>query len=115
VGGNIGSVSAGSFVGGHLLAGYTGPDDGSGTFTLPVTVGSFSVTGKTDAFAQSYVIASNFKNVSLASVKTVNGGTKFGFLAHETIKHLSIASPAFHYISGGSITQGIGDFEANIV
>jgi hypothetical protein len=48
-------------------------------------------------------------------VQTSNGGTKFGILAHGSIKRLSIADPKFHYVSGGSITQGTGDFEANIV
>jgi hypothetical protein len=114
-GGDVGSVKVGSFLSSQLFAGYSGPDNGSGTFTSPGTVGSFTVTGSTDAFAQSYVIASNFLNVKLTSANTSNAGTKFGFLAHESIKHLSIANPAFHYISGGSITQGIGDFEADIV
>jgi uncharacterized delta-60 repeat protein len=115
VGGNVGSVAAGSFIGSRLLAGYTGQDDGSGSFTPGVTVGSFAVTGKTDAFARSYVIASDFKSANLASVKADDGGTKFGFLAHESIKHLSVTNPTFHYVAGGSITQGVQDFEADIV
>jgi hypothetical protein len=115
VGGNVGSVVVGSFTDSRLLAGYTGANDGSGTFTPGVTVGEFVVTGKTDAFARSYVFASDFKSVSLASVKADDGGTKFGFLAHESIKHLSVANPTFHYVAGGSITQGVQDFEADIV
>ena len=113
--GDVGSVKAGAFVGSRLFAGYSGPDNGSGTFNAPGSVGSFVVTGKSDAFARSYVIAGALKSVRLASVKTDNGGTRFGFLAHESIRHLSVADPAFRYASGGSITQGLGDFEANIV
>jgi hypothetical protein len=113
--GDVGRVSVGSFVNSRLSAGYTGADNGAGSFNLPSTVGSFTVTGKTDAFAKSYVIATNFLNLQLTSVKIDNGGTKFGFLAHNAINKLSIANPKFKYIRTGSITQGVQDFEANII
>src|SRR5207253_1330751 len=62
---DVGSMSVGSFVNSRLFAGYSGPDDGTGAFNLPSTVGSFMVTGKTNAFSESFLIAANFKNVVL--------------------------------------------------
>ena len=61
--GDVGGVSVGSFVDSELFAGYSGPTDGSGTFNLPSTIGTFKVTGRQAAFARSFVIASNFTNV----------------------------------------------------
>jgi Calx-beta domain len=112
---DVGRVSVGSFVNSHLFAGYSGPDNGSGSFNLPSTVSSFIVAGKKDAFDNSYVLATNFLSVQLASVKTDNGKTKFGFLADNAIRKLTIKNPAFKYVTGGSITQGELDFEAYIV
>lgn len=78
--GNVSTVNVGSFVNSRLFAGYTGPDNGTGTFTTASTIGPFIVKSKTDGFANSYVIATNFKNITLASADTTNGGTKFGFV-----------------------------------
>ncbi|HEX3149809.1 MAG TPA: Ig-like domain-containing protein [Gemmataceae bacterium] len=110
--GDVGSVSVGAFVDSRLFAGYTGPDDGSGTFNLPSTVGSFVVTGKTKAFAHSYAIASNFKNVVLTSVDADNAGTKFGFLFDTLMKSLTVKSPAFKFDPAGPVEQhmSLGDF-----
>jgi hypothetical protein len=106
--GDVGRVSAGSFVDSRLFVGYVGPDDGSGSFDLPSTVTSFIVTGKTLAFAHSYVIAANFKNVSLASVDTENGSTKFGFVFNSTMGRLTVRDPAFKYDPLGAGEQHLG-------
>jgi hypothetical protein len=111
--GDIGSVSVGSFVNSVLFAGYSGPDDGSGTFNLPSTVSSFTVTGKLNAFSHSFAIASNFKTVSLASVDPNNSGTKFGFVYHTSLKALSVKSTKFKFDLNGPPTQDMpsSDFE----
>src|SRR5262249_54957538 len=54
VGGNITSVSADGFVDSRLFAGYDGTN-----FNIPATVGTVRVTGKTDAFANSDLFATN--------------------------------------------------------
>lgn len=95
--GDVARVSAASFVNSRLFAGYSGPDDGTGAFNPPSTVSSFTVTGKTLAFAHSFVIAANFKNVSLASVDTDNGSTKFGFFFSSTVGRLTVRNPAFRF------------------
>ena len=43
--GAITSVSVGAFVNSRLFASYSGPDDGSGTFTAGGDIGTFKVTG----------------------------------------------------------------------
>ena len=108
--GDVGSVSVGSFVDSELFAGYTGPVDGSGNFNLPATVGPFTVTGKTNGFAGSYVIASNFKTVSLASVDGDNDGTRFGFLFHTGLKSLKVKTPKRAYFQGSTEQQILDDF-----
>jgi hypothetical protein len=107
VGGNVGSVSVGSFLGSELFAGYTGPVDGSGTFNSGSTITTFQVKGTTNAFAHSFVIASNFKNVTLASVDPNNGGTKFGFLYHTSMAALSVKNPAFKFDPKGAAEQDL--------
>jgi hypothetical protein len=111
--GDVGSVSAGSFVNSRLLAGYTGPDDGTGSFNLPSTVSSFLVTGKTNAFADSYVFASNFKNVLLASVDQTVAGNEFGFIYHTSMKALQVKSTKFSFLPAGPVDQEMpsSDFE----
>jgi hypothetical protein len=114
--GDVGSVSFGTFAGSRLLAGYTGPTDGSGTFNLPSTVKSFAVTGATNAFADSYVIATNFKNVMLASAKTDNGGTPDGFVFHTLFGGLAVKSPKLSYNKTAGGTQVLqGDLEVKKV
>ena len=106
--GDIGSVSAGSFINSRLFAGYSGQDDGPGSFNLPSTIGSFIVAGKSAVFADSFVIASNFKSISLASVDPDNGGTKFGFLFDTAMNRLSVRSPRFAYNRTGPSEQDLG-------
>ena len=52
--GAITAVTVGSFMNSRLFDGYSGPDDGSGTFTAGGDIGTFKVTGKTNAFSHSY-------------------------------------------------------------
>ena len=107
--GDIGSVSVGSFVNSQLDAGY----DSINGFNLPSTIGSFTVTAKTNAFSESHVIAANFKNVVLASVDPVFGGPKFGFVYHTLMKALSVKSTKFKFDLKGLPTQDMpaSDFE----
>jgi hypothetical protein len=112
VSGNVGSVTAGTFVNSNLYAGYNAT---LGTFTGR-TVGKFTVTGKTDGFRNSFVYATNFKGVTLASVTQDNGGTPFGFTADGAVTALSVTAPKFKYNPKDATNpQGIGDFEVRIV
>ena len=112
VSGNVGSVSAGTFVNSNLYAGYNATlDTYSGR-----TVGSFKVTGKTNGFRNSFVHATNFKSVTLASVTEDNGDTPFGFTADGAVTGLSVTSPKFKYNPKLVINpQFIDDFEVRIV
>ena len=70
--GNVGPVTVGSFVESRLFARYTG-DEVSGSFdSFGATVGPFVVKAKVDGFVDSFVIAANIKNVTLASAHTDN-------------------------------------------
>jgi hypothetical protein len=102
---DVGSVSVGSFIDSTLFAGYDGPTDGSVPFNLASTVKSFTVTSKTNAFARSFVIATNFNTVSLASVDPANSLTKFGFLYHGLLKSLSVKSTGFKFNPKGPTEQ----------
>lgn len=111
--GDVGTVTVGSFVNSTLFAGYSGPTDGvGGSFNLPSTVGAFRVSGATNAFAHSFVIAANFNNVTLNSVDGNNGGTRFGFLYHDKLKGLTVKSPSFKFDPKGQGEQDLlpGDF-----
>ena len=80
---------------------------------------TFKVTGKTNSFAHSFVIASNFRNVSIASIDPDNGGTKFGIVADNAVKALSAANGTtkFTYNAKTPGTQDFNgtDFEVKIV
>ena len=72
---------------------------------------------KTDGFANSYVIATNFKNINLASADTTYG-SDFGFVYKTTFVGLSLTTPTgtkkYDKILGG--TQSIdGDLEVKQV
>jgi hypothetical protein len=103
--GDVGSVSVGSFIDSTLFAGYDGPTDGSMPFNLSSTVKSFIVTGKTNAFARSFVIATYFNTVSLASVDTTTNPTQFGFLYHGLLKSLTVRSTGFKFNPKGPVEQ----------
>ena len=112
VNGDVNSVQALGFSSSRLFAGYQGADDGSDPFTKLATVRSFNITG---IFRDSHVIASVFKNVTLRSVDTNNGGATFGFLADLAIGNLRITTPSFKFDPNGPDAQAIDDFEAAIV
>jgi Calx-beta domain/Bacterial Ig-like domain len=101
--GDVGSVTVGSFFNSRLFVGFSGADTGVGSFT-PSTVGLFKVTGKTNAFAHSYVIADKFNTVMLASVDGANA-TNFGVLYQSQLKALSVKSPAFLFDPNGAAEQ----------
>jgi hypothetical protein len=87
VGGNVGTVSVGSFNNNSdLLVGYNGPVIGgvASDFTGAFSIGSFVTHAKADSFADSYVIATSIKAVTLATVDTDNGGVPFGFEFQKT-------------------------------
>ena len=110
--GTINAIRVGSFVDSQLFAGYSG----SGPFNLPATVKSFRVTGRTNGFANSLVIASTFLNVALASVEADNGGTEFGFQFHDAMKRLVAQSPALRYDPKGGAEQDLaGDFIVKMI
>ncbi|HVK08515.1 MAG TPA: choice-of-anchor Q domain-containing protein, partial [Gemmataceae bacterium] len=91
--GNVGSVSVGSFWNSRLDAGYTGANTGGGTFDAASAIGPFRVTAATAGFQNSYVIATTIRPVTLASITAENGGTKFGFIARETLAGLTVTAP----------------------
>jgi hypothetical protein len=120
--GNVGTVSVGAFVDSVLFAGYAGPADGSGTFNLPATVGSFVVRPPTKAapnneFAGSHVIAANFNTVSVGAVDPNVTGVKFGFIYHTALKALTVKTPKFKFIPKGPAVQDLPgtDFEVKKV
>ena len=114
--GNVGSVTVGSFLTSELFAGYHGPADGIGTFTGAFTVGPFTVKSASGGFAGSNVVATNFKNVSLASLDTANGGVPFGFVYHGTFGGLTVKSPKLAYDKKAGGTQVLqADFEVKKV
>jgi predicted outer membrane repeat protein len=115
VGGNVTSVSAARFLGSRLFAGYDGPDDGSGGFSTPATIKSFRVTGPTDAFADSTVIASALKTVVLKSVRGENDDDPFGFIADDSIHSLKVTSTGFVYDRFQPLMQGFDDFEVRVL
>jgi hypothetical protein len=97
VAGDVGRVAVGSFADSRLFAGYDGADDGTDPFTRAATIGPFTVSAKADGFARSVVIAASFKNVTLASTATANGGTKFGFVFRDAFGGLSVRAPKLGY------------------
>ena len=83
---------------------------------MNVAVGPFTVKAAAHGFVNSDVVATNFKNVSLASVDTANGGTAFGFDFHGTFGRLKVKNPALVYDRGAGGTQPLqADFEVKRV
>lgn len=116
--GALGKFSALTFQGSRLFVGYNGPDDGiGGSFNAAGQLGTFTVTGKTNGFQDSHVIASSIKSASLASVNTSNSGIKFGFIADVTIGQIKVKSPAITYAQkvDGDTPADHGDFRIRVV
>ncbi len=117
VDGNVGAVVVGAFRTSRLFAGYTGPDipDPAG-FNFAATVTTFRCTAKIDGFANSRVIASNFKTVTIANLNPDNPASKFGFYANESLGAITVKGPTkFKYNAALPTPQGIGDFKVEIV
>jgi hypothetical protein len=114
VGGNVTAVSALAFRGSNFYVGFAGTEAGVGTFLPIATLKSFTVKGVTDAFRDSNVIASSIGTVTLKSVDTDNGGTKFGLISDSTIKSVKIAIPTGFIFNPFGQTFG-PDFEIRLV
>jgi parallel beta-helix repeat protein len=114
--GNVNSVSAVQFLNSTFLAGYTGPTTGTGAFNVPAagTVNNFTVTGLADAFANSDVIASTFKKVTLKSVDTTNGADAFGFIAGDAITSLKVTTPVFTFVTADG-SKTVDQFTVKVV
>ncbi|HEX3149017.1 MAG TPA: hypothetical protein VHR66_13130 [Gemmataceae bacterium] len=71
------------------------------------------LTGKTNAFAHSNVIAYVLRNVSLASVDPDNGGAEFGFVYQHALNSLAVKSTKFKFDPNGPSIQFMpsSDFE----
>ena len=117
IGGNVGAVVVGAFRDSRLFAGYSGPDvpDPAG-FNFAATVTTFRSTGKVDGFANSRVIATTFKSVTITSLASANPAGLFGFYADASLGAVSVVAPTkFKYNAALPTPQGFGDFEVKIV
>jgi hypothetical protein len=84
--GSVGSVTVGAFNTSDLFVGYSGPGFG-GTFDgTPYTLASFTAKAA-DSFAASYVVATNIKSVTLATLDTVPAGPLSGFGFRQTTRN----------------------------
>ena len=111
-----GSVVVHAFRDSRLFAGYTGADDGTGTFNFPATVTAFKSVGKTDGFQDSRVIATNFNSVTVANLDSTNSAGHFGFYADRSLGAINVVGPTkFKYNAALSTPQGLDDFEVRIV
>jgi hypothetical protein len=63
------------------------------------------VTAKEHGFAASYVIASRFKNVTLASADTDNGHTPLGFVFDKRFAGQTVKDPKLAYDMAAGGTQ----------
>jgi hypothetical protein len=125
--GNVGTVSAMTFKDSLFFAGYDSATDGSSAFPVAATVSSFKVIGVkggVDEFANSYVVATNFNNVSLNSVDKTNTGTpigiqapQFGIVADGLVTTLKIGTAVFYTAKAdpGNLGKVDGDFAVKIV
>jgi RHS repeat-associated protein len=126
VDGSVNSFHAGAFVGSMLLAGFDPTDANDnfagGTFNAAATVNSFRVVGVKGAyapsFADSYLAASSFGSVFVKSVEGNNAGRKFGILADEAIKKLTVTTPALllrDVTSTPDLSGTFADFEVRLL
>ena len=116
VSGNVGSVVVGAFRDSRLFVGYTGADDGSGTFVVPATLTTFRSTGPADGFQNSRVVATDFKTVVIRNLDATNDDEKFGFYANDSLGSITVIGPTkFRYDPGLPTPRGVGDFEVMIV
>jgi hypothetical protein len=111
--GNVTTFRAGAFFDSTLFLGA------NGGLIAGQRLGTFSVSGfagsSTPAFVNSNVAASIIGVVSLASVQTSNGGTKFGIEGHQSIGQVKVFNPMFSYNAKNASPQGVGEFEVQLI
>ena len=112
VAGNINTVSAVKFLNSTLFAGYSGMTDGMGVFNTGV-VNSFTTTALADSFANSNVIASTFKKVTLKSVDTTNDLIPFGFIANDALTSLKVTTPLLTFVTADG-TKTVDQFTVKV-
>jgi hypothetical protein len=116
VAGNVGAAVVGAFRDSRLFAGYAGPDDGTGTFNFPATVGTFRATGKSDGFEDSRVIATAFRAVTITDLDSADPAGPFGFYAHASLGAVTVVGPTkWKYDPARPTPQGLGDFVVQVV
>jgi FG-GAP-like repeat/Calx-beta domain/Bacterial Ig-like domain len=116
IAGNVGNVVVGAFRDSLLSAGYTGADDGTGTFNSASTVNLFRSTSKTDGFENSRVIATNIRSALIRSLDSNNSGNQFGFYADGSIGKVRVVGPtAFQYDASLLGPPFLADFWVMIV
>jgi hypothetical protein len=108
--GDVGSFTALGFADSELYAGYSGANDGSGNFNLPATIKSFKVTGKNEAFIDSFVIAATIKTANIMSIDPDSAIT-YGLAGHN-IGTVSLTMPIKAKLVGG---DSQGSFEVLLV
>lgn len=111
VSGHVGNVIVGAFRDSRLFAGYTGADDGSGTFTSPAIINMFKATSRDDGFQSSYVVATRVNSALLMSLDSV-AAEKFGFYVQASIGNVTVVQP-FRFKYG--VGQGLDNFEVQVV
>ena len=90
-------------------------DDGSGSFNLPATLGSFRASGKAEGFKNSRVIATSIKSAAITNLVSTNPAD-FGFYADVSVGALRVIGPtSFRYDPTLSAWQGVDDFEVRVV
>ena len=95
-------LSTASIAGSVFDASFDAVNGGIGTFTAAGFI------------ASNIIAATGIGHVTLASVTTENGGTKFGITAGKSIASVKVTNPAFTYNSKLPTPQGEGDFEVEI-
>ena len=116
MGGNVRSVSVGTFVDSHLYVGYTGDSIASPGYTLDgvSTIGSFRTKAKTvGAFQNSSVIASIMNMVALSGINDDNGNANFGIFAN-SFKTVSIMLP-FKMAYKNNVGGDLIDFSVKVI
>jgi hypothetical protein len=121
--GNIGAVTVYGFKNSRLFGGYTGADDGTGTFNLaiPTTLASFrslanAKQGLTGAFENSSIIASIINAATLATVTVNNGGSDpFGIYADVRYTLVSILDTKQKLLGKNTTSFTDQDFNVKIV
>jgi hypothetical protein len=111
--GSVGTFVTGAFLNSTLFVGQ------GGKLTSGARLVVFAVTGlagsTAPAFVNSNVAASVVGTVGLASVRTDNGGTKFGVEGHQAIGKVVVTNPHFVYNPRQKTPQGVGDFQVSLV